>query len=175
MTVWLISDTHFHHVNVLNFTGYDGKPLRVFDNVHQMDEYMVEKWNSVVKPDDKVYHLGDVVMKATAESLKIVGRLNGRKTLILGNHDSPDVHLYRPYFSHIHSTRILSDYILSHVPLHPMSLGKAKANIFGHVHNNIVPGQYGPKYYNISVEVLDDYTPISLEELDRRIRKQLEE
>jgi calcineurin-like phosphoesterase family protein len=171
--VWLISDTHFHHANILKFTGYDGKPMRVFDDVHHMDEHMVSRWNSVVKPEDKVYHLGDVALSHTAEGFKIMHRLNGRKTLILGNHDPKDLRLLSPHFKHIYSSRMLDRLLLTHIPVHPMSLGKAEANVFGHVHNNIVPGQYGPQYYNISIEVLDDYTPIHFEDLKVKIRKQL--
>ncbi len=170
---WLISDTHFHHSNILKFVGYDGKPMRVFDNVSHMDEYMVAAWNSVVKPEDKIYHLGDVALAHTAESFNILKRLNGRKTLILGNHDPKDLRLLSPYFKHIYSSRMLSNLLLTHIPVHPMSLGKADANVFGHVHNNIVPGQYGPRYYNISIEVLHDYTPIHLEDLKSKIAKQI--
>jgi calcineurin-like phosphoesterase family protein len=53
-----------------------------------------------------------------------------------------------------------------------MCLGRSKANVFGHVHNNITPGQYGPRYFNVSLEVMD-YTPVSLEDLSDRIDKQL--
>lgn len=173
--VWLVSDTHFGHGNLMVFKGYDGKPLRDFKDANHMNEYIVEKWNSVVKPDDKVYHLGDVAMHPINHNIKIMSRLNGRKTLILGNHDDPDINVYKPYFKRIYSTRMLDWMLLSHVPIHPMSLGKADANIFGHVHNNITPGQYGPKYYNISIEVLDDYTPIHVEDLKNRIKKQLQE
>lgn len=172
---WIVSDTHFGHSNILKFIGYDGKPLRVFDNAKQMDEYIIEKWNLVVKPGDKVYHLGDVLMKPTKENLQdSVGRCNGNKTLLLGNHDSPDVGIYRGFFKHFYSTRRLGNLLLSHIPVHPMSLGKAEANVFGHVHNNIAPGQYGPRYYNVSIEVLDDYTPIALEEVQARVKKQIE-
>ena len=172
---WLISDTHFTHSGILKFVGYDGKPLRVFKDANHMDEHIIEKWNSVVKPGDKIYHLGDVVIRPTRESMKILSRLNGNKTLILGNHDDPDMGLYRGYFHHVYSTRRLGELLLSHFPVHPMSLGKSKACVFGHVHNNIVPGQYGPQYYNISIEVLEDYTPIHFEDLRSKIQKQLGE
>lgn len=47
--IWLVSDTHFGHANILKFIGYDGKPLRVFNNAAHMDEYIISQWNSVVK------------------------------------------------------------------------------------------------------------------------------
>jgi calcineurin-like phosphoesterase family protein len=170
MDTWVVSDHHFYHENILRFTGYDGKPLRVFSDGSEMNEYMITKHNSVVKFDDKVYFLGDVVMGANAEKMKIVSRLNGKKTLILGNHDSPEMSLYRA-FGRIYAYRKLDYLLLTHVPV--LRLPKwAKANVHGHVHNNISPGEYGPLYYNVSIEVLEDYTPIHLDELNRRIELQ---
>ena len=65
--IWLISDTHFGHENILNFidsrTGLKVRPG--FANVDEMDECMVENWNSVVKKGDKVWHLGDVMFGDT--------------------------------------------------------------------------------------------------------------
>ena len=63
--IWVISDSHLGHENILKFTdSATGNPVRghLFDNIDQMDEYMLEKWNSVVKEGDIVYHLGDVLM-----------------------------------------------------------------------------------------------------------------
>ena len=62
--IWLISDTHFFHSNILKFTDDNGELIRgkLFDTVEQMNECMLDNWNSVVKPGDIVYHLGDVMM-----------------------------------------------------------------------------------------------------------------
>lgn len=53
-----------------------------------MRETFIENWNSCVDPDDEVYLLGDVAMGIRADNLPAVERLNGAKTLILGNHDN---------------------------------------------------------------------------------------
>lgn len=173
-TIWLISDTHFGHANILRFCRYDGTLLRPgFSTVEEMDDYMVEKWNSVVKAQDHIYHLGDVVMDV--RHLPIMCRLNGHKRLVLGNHDDPHMRLYAPYFEKIFSMRRLDNLLLTHVPVHPESLDKKLlANVHGHVHNNVPQGHFGQKYYNVSVEMLDDYTPITLEDLKVRIQKQLD-
>ncbi len=171
--IFLISDTHFGHANILRFTRGDGTRLRPeFSCVEEMDEYIVDRWNSVVRPQDHVYHLGDVCMNAT--HIPIVGRLNGHKRLVLGNHDHPVMKLYTPYFEKIFGSRLLDRFLLTHIPVHPESLGKSPANIHGHVHNNVPQGHFGSRYYNVSVEVLDDYTPVSLEEVKARIIKQQE-
>ena len=78
--IWLISDTHFNHRNILTFKDDDGNLIRPnFTNVHDMDEHMVECWNSVVKDGDIVYHLGDVYF---GELGQLLNRCRGRKRLI---------------------------------------------------------------------------------------------
>ena len=85
-SVFLVSDTHFGHWGVCKFLREDNvTKLRPWDNPNDMDEAMVKLWNETVKPTDKVYHLGDVVINRKA--LKTLARLNGDKVLIKGNHD----------------------------------------------------------------------------------------
>ena len=77
--IWVISDTHFGHANILSYSD------RPFSNVTEMDEYMVTAWNETVKDGDIVYHLGDVYFSSVgAQNLP---KLKGRKRLVLGNHD----------------------------------------------------------------------------------------
>lgn len=80
MAIYFTSDTHFSHKNSMRYCG------RPFFTVEQCDEAMIERWNSVVKPEDTVYHLGDVSMK-TEPIKRLLPRLNGKKILIVGNHD----------------------------------------------------------------------------------------
>src|SRR6056297_2500022 len=88
--IWVISDTHFFHSNILKFTdSTTGKLIRGsrFDSVEEMNECMLDNWNSVVKPGDKVYHLGDVFIGPKEDFQKFWPKLNGGKRLIVGNHD----------------------------------------------------------------------------------------
>ena len=82
--LWLTSDTHFCHDNIIQYCG------RPFANAEFMNEYLIEQWNSVVKPGDIVYHLGDVTLGLNHrnEFPRLVPRLNGSKRLIVGNHDT---------------------------------------------------------------------------------------
>jgi calcineurin-like phosphoesterase family protein len=170
--IFIISDTHFDHEGILRFTGYDGQPLRQFDDVNHMNEHMVDRWNSVVRPQDKVYHLGDV--GKTDTSLKYIARCNGHKRLVLGNHDFKKVRIYLPYFEDIYGSRLVDKLLLTHIPVHPLSLGKAIANVHGHVHNNVGPDHFGEPYVNVSVEVID-YTPVAWEDLKRLVAKRLKQ
>lgn len=101
-SVWLVSDTHFGHEKTCTvFKRADGSPLRPFASAQEMDEIMVQRWNDRVRPQDKVYHLGDVVINR--KSLKILDRLHGHKVLIKGNHDIFKLEDYTKYFYEIHS------------------------------------------------------------------------
>ena len=69
------------------FLNYDGTRVRpIADSAEEADEIMIQRWNEMIKPTDKVYHLGDVVFKASNGDA-IMKRLNGDKILIKGNHE----------------------------------------------------------------------------------------
>lgn len=82
-TTWFSSDWHFGHERINELAD------RPFKSVTEMNETIVENWNSVVEPDHSAFVLGDVAMGKIDESLPIIAALNGHKTLILGNHDRP--------------------------------------------------------------------------------------
>jgi calcineurin-like phosphoesterase family protein len=134
-----------------------------------------------VRPSDKVYHLGDVVINRKA--LKTLSRLNGDKVLIRGNHDIfPDVE-YREYFRELRAYHVLNGMILSHVPVHEASLGRFGVNIHGHLHATRVKRARGVdartgavlygtdndvRYHCVCVEQTD-FRPILLEDVYKRI------
>lgn len=161
--IWVLSDTHFGHDNILKFKRADGSPLRDFESREIMDEYLIERWNSVVRPQDHVYHLGDVAMRR--EHIRLTARCNGHKRLIRGNHDVYKTKDYLPFFEEIYGIRVLDNMIFTHIPIHPESLGRFKANVHGHIHANASPAG---AYYNVSVEAID-YTPVALEDLKQRL------
>ena len=180
--VFLVSDTHFGHKNICKFTNNDGSPLRPWDDVAEMDEEMVKRWNETVRPADTVYHLGDVVINR--KSLPILDRLNGDKVLIKGNHDIFKLPDYTPYFRDIRSYHVLDGMILSHIPVHTESLARFRKNVHGHLHGNQVMKTVGfwpfkkkvvdPRYFCVCVENTD-FRPISLEDVIARMKKRDEE
>ena len=137
---FIISDTHFGHSNSLTFKRKDGSLLRDFSCVEEMDEHMVQQWNSVVKPNDKVIHLGDVVINKRC--LGTLARLNGKKKLVLGNHDIFDHSEYAKYFYEQKAYRVFDGCIFSHIPVHSGSKGRFLANIHGHLHDDIVTDEH---------------------------------
>jgi calcineurin-like phosphoesterase family protein len=168
-SVFLVSDTHFGHKGVCHFTRSDGvTKLRPFETPEEMDEFMVKAWNEKVRPKDKVYHLGDVVINR--KSLGIMRRLNGDKVLIRGNHDIfPDIE-YREYFRELRAYHVMNGMILSHIPIHEESLGRFGVNIHGHLHANRVmkDSVVDPRYHNVCVETTD-FAPILFEDVIKRI------
>jgi len=170
--VFFCSDHHFGHSNIIKFTRDNGDRLRSFNTLHDMHEHIIHKHNSVVKPTDKVYFLGDVCMTRTAEGLTILNRLYGKKILIRGNHDECKLSQYAEYFEDVRGITHRYGIVMSHVPIHPDSLERWGFNMHGHLHYKRVLDQSGkpdPRYINVSMEQLTDYTPLSLDDLNRRI------
>ena len=175
--VFLVSDTHFGHAGVCKFMRDDGfTKLRPWDNPEEMDEEMVKRWNETVRPNDKVYHLGDVVINRKA--LNIMRRLNGDKVLIRGNHDIFRLEDYTPFFRDIRGYHVMNGMILSHIPVHEESLGRFGTNIHGHLHANRVkmkdPFGYresvvDPRYRCVCVEQTD-FRPILFEDVIKKIK-----
>ena len=180
--VFLVSDTHFGHAGVCRFMRNDGvTKLRPWDNPEEMDEFMVKAWNERVRPNDKVYHLGDVVINRKA--LSTLYRLNGDKVLIRGNHDIFRDDEYRQHFRELRAYHVMNGMILSHIPIHTESLGRFGTNIHGHLHANRVmtnvrwgktdysDGVIDTRYHCVCVEQTD-YAPILFEDVIKRIKEE---
>lgn len=165
--IWVISDTHLFHENILKFKDSSGNLIRPgFSDVDEMNLYILEQWNSVVKPGDIVYHLGDVFMGDKDEFKKLWPKFNGRKRLVVGNHDDIRFLGSGGFFQKILMWRQFTELglLLSHVPIHHSSLvrnDKELHCVHGHVHQNDSPP--GP-YTNVSVEKIK-YTPVHIESL----------
>lgn len=78
--IFFTSDTHFWHANVIRYCD------RPYSSVEEMNEALVDNWNSVVRAEDTIYHLGDFSLSRRAAET-ILPRLSGRKILVAGNHD----------------------------------------------------------------------------------------
>lgn len=165
--IFVVSDTHFNHQNILGFVDKDGKKFRGdrFKDVDEMNETMIENWNKVVTDQDKVYHLGDVYFGSQKDAKNILRRLKGKKRLIVGNHDCiyGDGNPLQEFFQKIYLWRIFKEFdmLLSHVPIHRESFRKVGYNVHGHIHEK---ESYGPEYVNVCVEKMN-YTPVNIEEI----------
>ena len=171
--IFVISDTHFNHSNILKFKHADNiTMLRPgFDSVEHMNETMIDNWNRVVKAEDVVYHLGDFSFTSANNIKLFASRLNGRKRLILGNHDY-EPKLYYPYFQKISSWRefgidmFSKKIFMCHYPLHVSAYdyrknGKGSIMVHGHLHQNLTGLD---NYVNVCVEHTN-YTPVAIEDI----------
>ncbi len=163
--IFVISDTHFGRENIYKFETEAGIRVRPeFTSAAEGDAEMIRRWNATIRPQDHVYHLGDVAMRK--EHLTLVQHLAGKKRLIPGNHDIFEVKDYLAAgFQKICGYRVLDGWIMSHIPIHPDSLGRFRGNVHGHIHER--PSSAG-RYINVSVEAIA-YTPIPLASLAARL------
>jgi calcineurin-like phosphoesterase family protein len=161
--VWFTSDTHLGHKNILEYE----KEARPFETVEEMNEALISNWNDTVRPKDIIWHLGDFAFGRS--NVELAGRLNGRKRLIMGNHDVYNNSVYMAYFEKLFGVTYWKRCVLSHIPVHVGNLGsRALLNVHGHLHSNVVktdviycvPGKiFGEiefikdiNYFNVSVE-----------------------
>jgi calcineurin-like phosphoesterase family protein len=162
--IWLISDTHFDHINILK---YENRP---FDNHLEMTESLIDNWNSVVKPNDLIFHLGDIFFCNSDRMKYISSKLNGRKILIRGNHDKGMSNgKFRNLGFDVFNYYFMDDFLFSHYPQHEQPLkiavesGILRGNVHGHVHSQI-EGLNQDIYRCVSVELIN-YTPINFEDV----------
>jgi len=172
MTRWIISDLHFEHANIIQYSN------RPFRDIHEMRVSMIKYWNEIVAPDDIVYLLGDFAMGKHSfdRDFGLVNSLMGIKYMILGNHDShfnvdgrakimttDDAIKYWTEcgFARVYDAPIILDnfWILSHVPIEGINHTQIFANIHGHTHTI---DMVGGNYFNASAEKIN-YTPIDFE------------
>jgi calcineurin-like phosphoesterase family protein len=161
--IWITSDTHFNHENILKFEDNLGNKIRDFHYVQEMNETIIQNWNSVVKQGDKVYHLGDVMFGSKDWFALNWPRLNGSKNLIVGNHDDIKYLSSGGFFKKVYMWRLLKEHnmLLTHVPVHESSIRKVEFNVHGHIHRQKSPTK---RHINVCVEKTN-YTPINIDEV----------
>ena len=164
MSVFFIADTHFGEKDIIKYTN------RRFDNADDMDKEIIFRWNSVVKEDDIVYHLGD--FGGDGKEKQILSKLNGKKYLVKGNHDTKSNQEYRDFgFIEVYDHPIIIDdfWILSHEPLY-ISDNNPYAILFGHVHLNPIFRDCSTHHFCVTAERIN-FTPIDFNEIKERMKK----
>lgn len=166
--IFFASDHHLSHKNIIVFAKEDGTKYRNFSCIEEHDEYLIAQHNAKVRPGDKTYFIGDVTF--SHHHLHLLGRMNGEKVLIKGNHDKLKLSQYVPYFKDIRGSHQMNGILMTHIPVHPDCLARWGFNVHGHTHHNRMKkadGTLDMRYYNVSMECLNDYTPVSLEDVKK--------
>ena len=166
--VWFIADSHFFHKKVIEYCN------RPFSNVEEMNNIIISNWNKVVKRDDRVFMLGDFALCGKDKIIDIGQKLNGRKILILGNHDGASLSTYyNAGFEMVSKFPIIFQdfFILSHEPIEFLPLNTPFVNIFGHVHNDMRFPTITPRGACVSVERWN-YMPVEFNQLISLIKSE---
>ena len=128
--VWLTSDTHFGHANIIKYCN------RPFKDTNEMDESIIKTWNSQVDPHDLVIHLGDVAFAPSDRIKYIMDRLPGHKLLVLGNHDKRENLEYffdKGIYDYLEVIRGKQKLVLFHYPIDSWN---GKYHHFVHLHGH---------------------------------------
>lgn len=141
--IWVTSDTHFFHKNILKYNP-DTRP---FADVEEMNEALIDRWNSKVAPNDDIYHLGDFGFAGPKKLEGILERLNGNIYGVFGNHDQAlkNRHLAKYFVWQKSYAEIKVDgekICLFHFPI--MEWNRAhhgSLHFHGHLHSNRVWGR----------------------------------
>lgn len=166
--IYFISDTHFGHENVLCMCD------RPFDNIDDMNEELIRRWNAKVTGNDIVYIIGDMFYRCSNPE-DILRRLKGKKHLVIGNHDGSwmsKINLNQ-YFECVEKFVEVSDgkrgLTLCHYPLLTWKHAKKNYMIHGHIHSD-TSSDYWPlikvrdRVLNAGVDI-NNFEPVTFEEL----------
>jgi len=171
--IYFTSDTHFDHSNIINLCK------RPFKDVNQMNEKIIQNWNSCVNDDDEIYIIGDFTFNGNGtDANNILSRLNGIKYMIKGNHDKflNDEAFDKNYFEWIKDYHVLNyqkrKLILFHYPILEWDDYYGDSiHLHGHVHNcsknkdqQKRVDSLGKRAINVGVDV-NNFTPISIEKI----------
>lgn len=151
LTDWVTSDIHFFHENIIEFCP----ETRPGHSKEEMNNALIDEWNSKVDVNDKVYFGGDFSFGKYQQTEEIINQLNGEIIFIMGNHDLKLEHLYRKYFyvtDYLTFKRNKRRIVLFHYPIaswHSMEHGAI--HLHGHTHGSY--NGYG-KCYDVGYDSL---------------------
>lgn len=177
MSIFVISDTHFNSENIIKYCN------RPFKNAEHAREEMVRRWNSVVKPEDTVYHLGDFIMGPPETVPEILGELNGHIILVRGNHETKrKLAVYQYYPEKIEVRDIAYQpygglfFVFCHFPMTDEGFldmvvqdNSEVVVVHGHTHDKDPYFNPTNHVFNVSADVVD-FTPVNLSDMHRRVK-----
>ncbi len=155
MAVWFTADTHFGHAGALSLYR------RPFGSVAEMNAVMIARWNETVGPGDDVWHLGDFALRTGAAAASaLLRQLNGRKHLITGNNDPPEISGLPDWSSVQSYAEVTVDghrLVLCHYAFRTWNgMAKGALNLHGHSHGRLKPL---PRQTDVGVDARD-FRPI---------------
>jgi len=175
--IFLTSDTHFGHIKEFLYGP------RGFESSLEHDEAVIRNWNSVVGPDDDIYHLGDVMLGDNEYGMKCLNRLNGNIHLVLGNHDTDArIELYEScpnIVEIVHAAQIKykkNYFFLCHYPVITANYDDQKAwakhliNLHGHTHSQNTFFNNNPYMYNVALDAHNNF-PVLIDDIIEEVKQ----
>ena len=156
MKIFITSDHHFGHANIIKYCD------RPFDNVAVMNAEMIHRWNEIVSDNDIVIHLGDISLGSQLSLCTLYKCLRGTIIIIKGSHDRSKKQLAEAGFIVGSNPMYIGRYFLSHFPLAYSQIPKGMINIHGHIHEKQTTGDR----INICVEHTN-YYPVLLKHVTK--------
>ena len=165
--VFVTSDSHFNHARIIQYCN------RPFQDVSEMNEKLIENWNSVVSKDDVVYHLGDFHLGSYQNVQYFMDRLNFKFLhLVKGNHDKSFCEWYKrnkPQTCELHDSYLETkieghNFTLCHYAMRVFNKSHHGAyHLYGHSHGTL-PDDSNSLSFDVGVDC-HNYTPVSLEQV----------
>jgi len=171
--IYFTADLHFGHENIITFCD------RPFDSVEDMNKALIKNWNATVQHDDEIYIIGDFTNN-NGQAKRYLPILNGKKYMILGNHDkflreSDESYVW---FEWVKEYAVINckgfKWILFHYPIAEWAgFYSGSIHLHGHIHNRPVSSSWNPskvRSFNVGVDV-NGFKPVSIDEIIRRVEK----
>ncbi len=175
--IHFLSDTHFHHANILNYCPWRKQWATDLDEMHHR---LMSGWNAVVDDADLVYFLGDFSFGTEEQITAIRKQLKGRIFLALVNHDQSKAKMLRCGFDSVeHYFKLEIDGLeigMIHDPsrFRPEQFATASMLLHGHHHGTDhhkddgilkLPVSARQKLFDVGVDALLKTRPVTLDEI----------
>lgn len=167
--VFYSADLHLDHRKMVFPDPVTGETYRPWSCREEMNEDLIARWNLFVGPKDRAFVLGDASINKSG--VPLLGRLNGRITLVMGNHDTFRASDYLGVVEDLKGAVEYKGMILTHVPVHVSQMRRWSHNVHGHLHHKTLRD---PRYLCVSLE-RTNYFPIPHEEVLERLETQRRE
>ena len=169
--LWFTSDLHCYHKNICKYCN------RPFDSVESMNSALIKRWNSLIKDDDDVFMLGDVVFGRYEKWVEIISQLKGNKHLIIGNHDPENVVnklCEEGYFKSVSQMKLIKvedqELFLCHYPMIEWpNKERGSLMLHGHVHSTEDTPSFSEYHYDVGMDH-NAWFPVSYVELKEKIK-----
>ena len=178
--IYITSDLHFCHDRAFVYEP------RGFPNIDEMNQAIVDNWNSIVQPDDIVYVLGDIMLNDNEQGLKLLKSLKGEIHIVLGNHDTATREALYKDCQNVAEVALAAKlkyrgyhFFMTHYPcltgnLEKESLKQCTCNLYGHTHQTTNFYQDIPFMYNVAMDA-HNCTPVHIDQIIEDMKQKVEE